>query len=137
MQGECLPCTHLCIIQKGMTAPSSSHAGCFNIAGQLTWLVFMEGASRVGGEGVMNLGQAYAKSSSKAFSPPRSIFCIFSLCLHCQTLTHNPSISQTRALSGETQQASNFTMNSPRPFNPGMGPESTGARKVVAFFSSS
>ena len=43
--------------------------------------MFMEGASKLGGAGVMNFGHAYAKSSSKADSPPRSIFCILSPCL--------------------------------------------------------
>ena len=59
--------------------PQQLNKSAMGISG--TWLVFIEGASRLGGAGVINLGQAYWKSSSYADSPPLVIFCILSPCL--------------------------------------------------------
>ena len=54
----------------------------------ITWFVLLPGASRFGGAAVMNLGQAYAKSSSYVESMPRIILPIFSLYLHSRD-THD------------------------------------------------
>ena len=57
----------------------------------ITWFVLLPGASRFGGAAVMNLGQAYAKSSSYVESIPRIILPIFSLYLHSHDAHDVPS----------------------------------------------
>merc|ERR1719199_2283855 len=52
------------------------HFSCRRYA---SWLKFTLGSSKEGGQGVMNLGQAYEKSSSKSARSPAAIFVILSL----------------------------------------------------------
>ena len=73
---------------EGSPSLPSSYAQHTEKDGGSTWLVFMLGASRLGGVGVMNLGQAYWNSSSYADSPPRVIFCILSPCLRARRSSH-------------------------------------------------
>ena len=82
------------------------HTGPQGVCHWVTWLVLLPGASRFGGAAVMNLGQAYAKSSSYVESMPRIILPIFSLYLHSHGVHDVPSNAHAgiQASNGNSQE---------------------------------
>ena len=90
---SCRDCLQVASCEPGRVLPAQrlregSRVGTVRRA----WLVLAVGASRLGGAAVMNLGHAYANSSSYALSTPRTMRPIFSpyLRMHAQGVTTRP-----------------------------------------------